>query len=95
MSNWLFSRELRVASIWVYGNLPVPVRGVDVRGLKGAVPVFSLLLLLLLLLLTLGSAVGYYFSVVLSIFLGRMHALRTTDDTKRGLGWAIRVQGTN
>lgn len=50
---------------------------------------------LLLLLLTLGSTVGYYFSVVLSIFPGCMHALRTTDDTKRGLGWAIRVQGTN
>lgn len=33
------------------------------------------------------------YSVVLSIFLGCMHALRTTDDTKRGLGWRSGSKG--
>lgn len=34
-----FSGELRTASIWVYGNLPTPVRDVDVRGHRGSVAV--------------------------------------------------------
>lgn len=33
------------------------------------------------------------YSVVLSIFLGCMHALRTTDDTKRGFGWRSGSKG--